>query len=150
MSNAAAKKAAAELKAEQAARCQYEEKISMMMLELKDATSRCEYLEKITKPEWLILTRPCKRRKKSGPSLERPARRSGKRGRSRLVSPFYYKLSSAIRIMPRLIKCGVLQTHCWTCRRVSPMRHSFSKRKKDVQQKSCSGRNLACRSIRCC
>ena len=82
MSNAAAEKAATELKAEQAARRQCEERISTMALELKDATSRCEYLEKITKPEWLILTRPYKRRGKHGPSLERLGRRSGKLGRS--------------------------------------------------------------------
>ena len=49
MSNAAAKKAAAELKAEQAARRQCEERISTMALELKDATSRCEFLEKDNK-----------------------------------------------------------------------------------------------------
>ena len=44
-SNAAAEKASAELKAEQAARRQDEEKISMMALELKNATGRCEFLE---------------------------------------------------------------------------------------------------------
>ena len=42
----AAEKASAELKAEQAARRQDEGKISMMALELKNATSRCELLEK--------------------------------------------------------------------------------------------------------
>ena len=45
VSNAAAKKAAAELKAEEAARRQCEERISTMALELKDAISRCELLE---------------------------------------------------------------------------------------------------------
>ena len=45
-SNAAAEKASAELKAEQAARRQDEEKISTMALELKNATGRCEFLEK--------------------------------------------------------------------------------------------------------
>lgn len=45
-SNAAAEKASAELKAEQAARRQDEEKISMMALELKNAASRCGLLEK--------------------------------------------------------------------------------------------------------
>ena len=45
-SHAAAEKASAELKAEQAARRQDEEKISMMALELKNATSRSEFLEK--------------------------------------------------------------------------------------------------------
>ena len=48
-SNAAAEKASAELKAEQAARRQDEEKISMMALELKNAASRCELLEKENK-----------------------------------------------------------------------------------------------------
>ena len=48
-SNAAAEKAAAELKAEQAARCQGEEKISMMTFELENATGRCEFLEKENK-----------------------------------------------------------------------------------------------------
>ena len=46
ISNAAAEKASAELKAEQAARRQYEERISTMVLELKDAASRCEFLAK--------------------------------------------------------------------------------------------------------
>ena len=45
-SNAAAKKASAELKAEQAARRQDEEKISTMALKLKSDASRCELLEK--------------------------------------------------------------------------------------------------------
>ena len=45
-SNAAAEKASAELKAEQAARCQDEEKISTMTLELENATGCCEVLEK--------------------------------------------------------------------------------------------------------
>ena len=47
--NAAAEKASAELKAEQAARRQWEEIISTMARELKDATSRCQFLEKDNK-----------------------------------------------------------------------------------------------------
>ena len=49
MSNAASEKAAAELKAEQAARRQCKERISTMAIKLKDATSRCEFLEKDNK-----------------------------------------------------------------------------------------------------
>ena len=48
-SNAATEKASTELKAEQAARHQDEEKISLMVLELKNATSRYEFLEKENK-----------------------------------------------------------------------------------------------------
>ena len=49
MSNAVAKKAAAELKAKQAAQRQCEERTSTMARELKDATIRCEFLEKDNK-----------------------------------------------------------------------------------------------------
>ena len=49
MGNAAAEKAATKVKAEQAARRQCEERISTMALELKDATSRCQFLEKENK-----------------------------------------------------------------------------------------------------
>ena len=47
--NATAEKASAEIKTEQAARRQYEEKISTMTRELKDAASRYEILEKDNK-----------------------------------------------------------------------------------------------------
>ena len=46
VSNAAALKAAEELNAEQAARLQSEEKIAEMVVELRDAASRYELLEK--------------------------------------------------------------------------------------------------------
>ena len=49
LSDAAAEDASVELKAEQAALCQGEEKISMMTLALENATGRCEFLEKENK-----------------------------------------------------------------------------------------------------
>ena len=49
MSNASAKKTAAKLKVDQTARRQCEERISTMALELKNATSRCQDLEKDNK-----------------------------------------------------------------------------------------------------
>ena len=49
MSNAAAEKLAAELKVEQTARHQCKERISTMALELKNAISRCQDLEKDNK-----------------------------------------------------------------------------------------------------
>ena len=48
-SNAVAEKASAELKAEQTARRQNEEKISMVALKLENATGGCEFLEKENK-----------------------------------------------------------------------------------------------------
>jgi len=49
VSDAAAKKASADLKAEQAAQRQCQERISTMERELKDATSRCKSLEEDNK-----------------------------------------------------------------------------------------------------
>ena len=49
LSDVAAKGASVELKAEQVARCQGEEKISTMTLALENATGRCEFLEKENK-----------------------------------------------------------------------------------------------------
>ena len=49
MSNVAAKKAADELKAGQAAQRQCEERMSKVARELKEATVRCEFLERDNK-----------------------------------------------------------------------------------------------------
>ena len=49
VSDTAAKKAAADLKAEQAVRCQCQERISTMERELKDTTNRCKSLEEDNK-----------------------------------------------------------------------------------------------------
>ena len=46
LSDAAAKEASVELRAEQAARCQVEEKVSPMTCALENATGRCKILEK--------------------------------------------------------------------------------------------------------
>ena len=46
ISNAAALKAAEELKAEKAAHCESQEKMAKMAVELKDTTDRCQFLEK--------------------------------------------------------------------------------------------------------
>ena len=57
VSDAAAKKATADLKAEQAAQRQYQERISTMERELKDATRRCPS-RRITKPRQQNSTKP--------------------------------------------------------------------------------------------
>ena len=44
--NAAALKAAKELKAEKAAHCESQEKMAKMAVELKDTVDRCQFLEK--------------------------------------------------------------------------------------------------------
>ena len=109
-SNAAAKKASTELKAEQAARRQNEEKISMMTLELENATGHYEFLEKESKALTTDLDKALQEARKHGRNAEQPMRRFDRRGRLRLESPFCYKLTSVTRTMPSLTKYGVLRT----------------------------------------
>ena len=63
MSNVAAKKATDELEAGQAAQRQCEERMDTMARELKEATVRCEFLEKDNKAKAAGLTRHYKRRR---------------------------------------------------------------------------------------
>ena len=69
-SNVAAEKASAELRAEQAARHQNEEKISALALELKNTTSRCEYLEKENKAKMVELDKAVREASERIPSKE--------------------------------------------------------------------------------
>ena len=64
-SNAAAEKASAELKAEQAARHQGEEKISSMAIELKNTTSGCEFLEEENKAKAVELDKALREAKEA-------------------------------------------------------------------------------------
>ena len=150
MSNAAAEKVAAKLKAEEVARRQCGERISTMARELKDAAVRCEFLKKDNKAKAADLDKALQEAREAR-SESRAAREEIRQaGEIAAGKPFLLQTKFAIRSMPRLIKCVVLQTHSWTCRRVSPMRRSFSKRKKDMQRRSFSGRNSASQSVRCC
>ena len=120
-SDAAAKKAVSELKAEQAAHRRSEEKIANMAFELKDAANRYELLKKESQEKMVDL------QKRLDLRSEQLGRSSGKPARSRLGSPFYCELSSAIRSMLLLIKCGVLKTRIWICQRVPLMQRSSSR-----------------------
>ena len=57
MSNAAIDKAAADLKAKQATRCQVEERVSVIEQELKDAARKCKSLEEENKAKATDLTK---------------------------------------------------------------------------------------------
>ena len=87
-SDAAAERASTELKAEQAARCQGEEKLSTMARELKSAASRCELLEKENEAKMAKIDKALREGEKRGLNPERPVRRSGKLGILQLASPF--------------------------------------------------------------
>ena len=81
-----------------------------MALELKNATGRCEFLEKENEAKTAKLDKAYKRREKRGRNPEQPVRRFGRLGRLGLESPFCCKLSSVTRTMLSLTKCGVLRT----------------------------------------
>ena len=134
-SNAAAEKASAELKAEQAARHQDKEKMCTMAHELRMWLATVNFLRRKMKPKRLNLTRPYERRERSGLNPEQLVRRFGKLGRLWLASPFCYRLSSVIRTMLSLTKYGVLWMSSWTCRRVLPMQRGITKRELDMQRR---------------
>ena len=120
-----------------------------MALEQNDGASRCEFLEKDNKARMAGLDKALQEVREAW-SESRVAREEIRQaGEIVAGKPFLLRTKFGDPKYARLIECGVLQTHCWTCRGVSPMRRSFSKRKKDVKQKSCSGRSLACQSVRC-
>ena len=60
----------------------------MMGLELKNAASRCELLEKENEAKTAELDKALREGEKRGLNPEQPMRRSGKLGRLRPVSPF--------------------------------------------------------------
>ena len=148
-SDAAALKAAEELRAEQAAHRQSEDKIAKMVVELKDAAGRYELLEKESQAKAADLKKAMEAAKETLKS-ERRRRSYVKSEISRLGSPFCCGLSSEIRSMPLWISYGVLQTRTWTWQRVLLMRQSFSKIRKIMRWKGCSGRSSVLQSVRCC
>ena len=77
-SDAATEKASADLRAEQAARRQSEERISALALELKNTASRFEFLEKENKAKMAELDKPYERRVKLGLNLGQLVKRFGR------------------------------------------------------------------------
>ena len=66
LGNAAALKAAEELKAEKAAHCGSQEKMAKMAIELKDTADRCRVLEKENRAKATGLRRPQRQTKTPG------------------------------------------------------------------------------------
>ena len=86
-SNAAALKAAEELRAEQAARRRSEEKIAEMAVELKNAADRYELLEKDNKANAADLKRPLMQQRRRVPRLGMRGRSFDRPEKSRLETP---------------------------------------------------------------
>ena len=138
ISNAAALKAAEELKAEKAAHCESKEK---MAVELKDTTDHCRFLEKENRAKATDLEKATMSDKDTRSAMRAKKEELREAGVLRLGSPSCYGGSSEIHGMPLWIGCGVRQTHIWTWRRALPMRPNTSKVKQIVKWTSFSGHN---------
>ena len=124
VSNAAALKAAEELRAEKAAHCESKEKMAKMAVELKDTADRCQFLEEENRAKATDLEKATMADKDT-----RSATRAKKEELRvlRLGSPSCYGGSSEIHGMPPWTGCGVRQMHIWTWRRALPMQPNTSK-----------------------
>ena len=87
VSNAAALKAAEELRAEQAARRRSEEKIAEMVVEQKNVADRYELLGKDNKANAADLKRPLMQQRRRVPRLGMRGRSFDKMEKSRLEAP---------------------------------------------------------------
>ena len=86
-----------------------------MTLELKEAVSRCGFLERDNKAKTADLDKALQEAQESW-SESRVAREEIRQAvETPDGKPFLLQTKFGDRSMPCLIKCGVLQTHCWIC-----------------------------------
>ena len=114
ISDAAALKAAEELRAEQDARRQSEDKIAKMAVELKDAADRYELLEKESQAKAADLKKAMVAAKETRSKIRAAKEELRQAGDITSGNPFYCGRSSEIRSMPLWINYGVLHTRIRT------------------------------------
>lgn len=149
-SKAAAGKAPADLKTEQVAHRQHEERVAEVEQELKDAIGKCKAWRRRIRPKRLNSPKPSNRPRRHEPSLRQLGRRSGRTNKSRLVSHFFCRVYLAVKDMPCLLDYGVLHTPLRIFRRVLLTPRSSSGPRRGTRWRSCSGHNTWRRSIRRC
>ena len=81
-----------------------------MALELKNAASRCELLEKENEAKTAELDKALREAKEARSESRATCEEIRQAGEIAAGSPFCYRLSSAIRTMLSLTNCGVLRT----------------------------------------
>ena len=121
ISNAAALKAAEELKAKKAAHCESQEKMAKMVVELKDTADRCRVLEKENRAKATDLEKATVADKDTRSAMRAKEEELREAGVLRLGNPSCYGGSSEIHGMPLWIGCGVRQMRIWIWRRVLSM-----------------------------
>ena len=84
-----------------------------MALELQNAASRYELLERESQTKMADLNKALEAAKETRSKIRAAREELRQAGDIAAGKPFYCERSSAIRSMPLLINCGVLQTHTW-------------------------------------
>ena len=147
LGNAAALKAAEELRAEKAAHGESQDKMANMAKELKAAADRCQVLEKENQVKASNLDKAAATRKDLRSAMR--AKKEELREAGDIVAEKSFMLQRKFGD-PRYalwIGCGVRQMHIWISRRALPMRPSTSKVRQIVKWTSFSSRNSTFQSV---
>ena len=121
-----------------------------MALELKDATGKCKSLEEDNKAKAGELDKALQKARQAQ-SKSRAAREEIQQaGEIAAGNPFLLQTKfSDLKYAPLNQMWSSPDTFLDLPKSVL-MRRGFTERKKDMQQRSFSGRNSACQSVRCC
>ena len=150
MSNLVANKAADELKTEQVVWCQCEERIPVMARELKETTVQCEFLERDNKAKAADLDKALQEAREARSESRATREEIRQAGEIAASKPFLLQTKFGDPNYAPLKQVWSSPDAYWTCRRVLPMRRSFTKRKKGMQWINFFGRNLVRQSAPCC
>ena len=140
-SNAAALKAAEELRAEKAAHCESKEKMDKMAVKLKDTANHCQFLEEENRAKATDLEKATMADKDTHSAMRAKKEERREAGDTAAGKPFMLRRKFGDHGMPLWIGCGVRQMRIWIWRRVLPMWPSTSKASQIMKWTSCSGRN---------
>ena len=147
-SNAAALKAAEELRAEKAAHCKSKEKMAKMAVELKGTADRCRLLEKENRAKATDLEKATMADKDTRSAMRAKKEELREAGDIVAGKPFIlWRKFGDPRYAP-LDRLWSSATHIWTWRRALSMRPNTSEIKQIVKWTSYSGQNLTFQSVR--
>ena len=147
-SNAAALKAAEELKAEKAAHGERKEKMAKMAVELKDTADRCRLLEKENRAQATDLEKATMADKDTRSAMRAKKKELREARDIAAGKPFMLRRKFGDPRYAPLDRLWSSADHIWIWRRALPMRPSTSKVRQIVKWASCSGRNSMFQSIR--
>ena len=149
ISNAAALKAAEELRAEHAARLRSEEKIAEMAVELRDAVGWYELLEKENQTKAADLKNALDSTKDTRSQIRAAREELRQAGEIAAGSPYVLRMKFLDQSMLRWISYGALQMSMLTWRRVWLMRPSYSRIMRITKWRGYSRRNLMLQRAPC-